>query len=126
MSTVQDIRNQIFLQSKAVEVSKYPFLANLNLASIKAMGNEDQEFVDLQIKCFAYWKTFKKRFIDNVQQAARADLVTSPVNTIKRALTEIVTQHSNITSLMPPPARLSLLLSVTLGGMLAYPPCSPQ
>ena len=100
MDTVQKVRSQIIEQSLPVDKSKYPFLANLDLTSIKKMGNEEQELVDLQIKIFAYWKTMKKRFIDCVQLAVHSDLVTDSVETIKDTLTEVVTKHANIISLM--------------------------
>lgn len=43
------------------------------------MTNEAQKLLDLQIELFAYWEVIKKRVIDYLQLAARAELAVLPI-----------------------------------------------
>lgn len=43
------------------------------------MSNEEQKLLDLQIELFAYWEVIKKRLIDYLQLAARAELAVLPI-----------------------------------------------
>ena len=43
------------------------------------MSNEEQKLLDLQIELFAYWEVIKKRLVDYLQLAARAELAVLPI-----------------------------------------------
>eukprot|EP00951_Prasinocladus_malaysianus_P015193 scaffold116289_cov31-Prasinocladus_malaysianus.AAC.2 len=93
MSTVQSVRADLFAESSPIletgdetcpsEAAKsYVKFMGLSAAAVKAMSNQEQEVVDMQIKVFAYWKTMKKRLLDYVQLAARAELAAEPINSL--------------------------------------------
>uniref|UniRef100_A0A7S4JM12 Dynamin GTPase n=1 Tax=Odontella aurita TaxID=265563 RepID=A0A7S4JM12_9STRA len=92
MDTVQSIRSSIFDE----DAEKPAYLNDLTPKSIKAMSNEDQKLVDMQIEIFAYWKLMKKRFVDNIIQSTHSELVSKPFNKImKPALLDAVFQSGD-------------------------------
>ena len=67
------------------------------------MINGDQKIFDMQIEVFAYWKLLKKRYIDNIIQSTRAELVHASINKFMReSLLRVILQKNDteITSLL--------------------------
>ena len=57
-----------------------PFLTNNSLQKLRAMSNEDQRILDLQIEIYSYWKTMLKRLIDYVALATRTYVARQPIS----------------------------------------------
>ena len=60
----------------------------------------------MQIKTFAYWKMMKKRLIDYLQLATRANLSADLVNSLRTSFRESIEQTGDMINLMAPDDKL--------------------
>ena len=82
MDTVQSMRKHLLETPKEDQEEEPPkrfaFLSG-QLAALRAMSNDQQRIVDLQIEIYAYWKTMRKRLIDYVALATRTYIARYPI-----------------------------------------------
>lgn len=88
MDTVNSIRSSVY---ETKDEEKPLYLRHLTAKAIKAMSNEDQKLIDVQIEIFAYWKLMKKRLIDYVLLSTQGELVSTPIQkTLKPTMLDVV------------------------------------
>jgi hypothetical protein len=97
MTTVQNMREGKFPASIAGAAR------HIAVAAVKQLSNEEQQLVDLQHGCLAYWKTVKKRLIDMVQMAVASELSTVPIEKLlKPAMMATLEGVRSIEAIMSP------------------------
>jgi GTPase SAR1 family protein len=110
MDTVNSIKAQVYDSDLSNQKDKPLYLQGLDPKTIKAMSNEDQKLVDMQIEIFAYWKLMKKRLVDYVILSTNSELVHRPIDKmLKPSLMDAVFRHDHLVHLFSPDPGVELL-----------------
>jgi hypothetical protein len=97
MAIVQSVRDQLLEESRPADNDKdtrHGFAIS-KLGTVSKLSNEDQELLDLQIKIFAYWKTMKKRLIDQLQLSSHYWIVRSLLSRLQAAMQATAHEAAN-------------------------------